>query len=513
MKLLICLMIIVLFLIIIIYVQYKQKSLEPFSTSDSLFIKKTNNFKKVYGNSKYTIWIPQPIDDYFPLGNYITFDKNPPTFVATLVKNNIGLNSNDKPIKYEIVSITNKNFAVWNPIADTDHLSLGHIYSKEYPSKYLIRTIPKKYCIKSNIKNRIIENKISQQDKGYELWDIQKSNLFVCNNLNNYNLNTIKNIYYLNNEYLEIEKKMYIKTINSYKKICNYKNDKLNKEFYIWRPIVMDNFCSLGDICLTTNINPNGKLDTVVVHKSFCKIPLNYGSKSISNIKYNNKNIHFWRPIPHNDHYFFGDIVVIGDEQPEADNLIYSVSLDYIKQIYKPSHNMIHNNVSSNNPFSIWSDNNNFFSVNNSYNNPIKNSYILNTKFMESDLDLSDVKQIINIKYTKNNNFKTIDNSSLIHLLKKNISDKIDINIDRLEDIKLKEDIIILNIRQRKSGTNELKIKECIRKLNKYIENEPVKIFNKNKDNYYITLLKLYKTKQSKFIEIDNSEFNNKVIE
>lgn len=496
------------------YIQYK--SLETFSDSqitNSLLIKKTNNFNKVYGNSKYTIWIPQPIDDYYPIGNYITFNKKPPTVIATLVKNNIGIQSNDKPIKYEIVSITNKNYAIWKPIPSNEYLSLGHIYSKEYPSKYSIRMIPKKYCIISNIKNKIVDNKISKIDKGYELWDIQQSNLFVCNNLNNYNLNTIQNIYNLNYDYLQIEKKIYVKTINSYKKICSYKNNTLNKEFHIWRPSVMENFCSLGDVCLTKNINPNGKLDTIVVHKSFCKIPLNYGYKSISTVKYNNKNIHFWRPIPHNDHYFFGDIVVVGDDQPEADNLIYSISLDYIKQIYKPSHNMIYNNVSSNNPFSIWSDDNNLFSVNNSYNNPIKISYILNNRFVKSDLDLSDTKETINIKYNKNNNLKKIENTKLIELIKKNISDKIDINIDRLEDIKLNDNTIIINIQQRKSGKNEIKIKECIKKLNTHIENEPIKIYNKKKDTYYIVMFKLYKTKQSKFIEIDNSEFNDKIVD
>ena len=174
---------------------------------------------------------------------------------------------------------------------------------------------------------------------------------------------------------------------------------------------------------------------------------------------------------------------------------------------------MIYNNVSSNNPFSIWSDDNNFFSVNNSYNNPVKNSYILNTKFMKSDLDLTDTKNVINIKYNKNNNLKKIDNSTLLELTKKNLSEKIDINIERLSNIKMTDDTIILNIQQRNSGTNELKIKECVKKLNNYIENEPIKIYNKNKDIYYIKLLKLYKTKQSKFIELDNSEFNNKVIE
>ena len=65
---------------------------------------------------------------------------------------------------------------------------MGNIFSKEYPSKYLIRTVPKKFVNKSTINKRLVSNKISNFDKGYELWNINNSNLFVCNNLNNKNL-------------------------------------------------------------------------------------------------------------------------------------------------------------------------------------------------------------------------------------------------------------------------------------------------------------------------------------
>ena len=85
------------------------ESFEAFTSNDTLMIKKTQNYEKVFGNSKYTIWIPKPINDYYPIGNYISLNKKAPTEMATLVKNNSGLESNDKPIKYEIVSITNKN--------------------------------------------------------------------------------------------------------------------------------------------------------------------------------------------------------------------------------------------------------------------------------------------------------------------------------------------------------------------------------------------------------------------
>jgi hypothetical protein len=506
MEILIILLIIVFFILMLMYLQTNNNKIENFK-SNTLIIKQTQNYDKVFENSKYTVWIPKPINDYYPIGNYITLDKNPPNTMALLVKNNIGLESNDKPIKYEIVSITNKNYAIWKPIGADNYISLGNIYSKEYPSKYLIRTIPSKFCEKSSVNNRLIKNKISKVDKGYELWGIQDSNLFICNNLNNYNLENIKKVYKIKENSLSIEKKLYIKTINSYKKICSYTDPKINKKFYIWRPVTPNNFCSLGDIILKTSENPNNKLDTIVVHKSFCKIPLNYGNKSISKIKTKSKNINFWRPIPHNDYYFFGDIVVIGDDQPEADNLIYSVSVDYIKQIQSKTHNMIYNNISENDSISIWSDNNHFFSVINSYSSPVKNNYVLNMKFTESDVDLSDIRTELKITYKSNNNLKKLSNNDLLELIKTNLSNKIDIRMDRLNDISINDNMVILNIEPKKTGSNEITINKCIEKLNSHIEIEPIKIYNSKKTDHYISLLRLFNTEEKNIIEIDNSHF------
>jgi len=500
----------ILFIFLIIYFHVKQNITEEFKTNEKkLFIKKTQNYDKVFENDKYTVWIPKPINDYYPIGNYISLDKKPPNTMAILVKNNMGIDSKDKPIKYDIISITNNNYAIWKPIGEPDQISLGHIVSKEYPSKYLIRTIPKKWCNKSNVNNRITKNKISKIDKGYELWNINHSNLFMCNNLNNYNLSNIKNVYKINDSYLDIENKLYIKTINSYKKKCSYNDTKLNKMFYIWRPITTSNFCSLGDIILTKDIDPNGSLDTIVVHKSFCKIPVNYGSKSVYKIKQKNKNINFWRPIPHNDYYFFGDIVVVGDGQPEADNLIYSISVDYIKQLNTVTHNMIYNNVSEKNPLSIWSDKNNLFIANNSYNIPTKNNFELNMNFTKSDFDLTDMRKIIKITFKKKKNLKKIDKNDLLELIKKNISDKIDVRYDRLHEISMDNKYIILNIDPKRSSSKEANINKCIKKLSKFLEIEPLKIYNTNKDIYYISLFKIYNTSDNNLIELDNSQFNN----
>ena len=38
---------------------------------------------------------------------------------------------------------------------------------------------------------------------------------------------------------------------------------------------------------------------------------------------------------------------------------------------------------------------------------------------------------------------------------------------------------------------------------------EPIKIYDKNKDNYYISLFKIYNTKDNNIIELDNSQFNS----
>ena len=511
-QLLFCLIIIIiiLFLLILNY----NRGIEKFSNNDGLYIKKTSEYEKVFSNSKYSVWSPKPVNEYYPIGHYISKGNTPPKSMAILVKNNSGIDSNDKPIKYEIVSITNNNYAIWKPIAAEGYVEMGHILSKEYPSKYLIRTVPKKFVNKSSINKRITNNTISKFDKGYELWDIKNSDLFVCNNLNNKsNLNYIKDVYSFKEQVLNIEEKLKIKTVNTYKKICEYKDEKLDKDFYVWRPIAVKNYCSLGDIILNNKTDPNKVLDTIVVHKSFCKIPIDYGNKSISKINNKNKdsskNINFWRPRPHKDYYFFGDIVVVGDEQPEADNLIYSIHKSYIKNLNDTTHTLVYNNINDQKPLSIWSDKNNFLTVNNVYDLPSNNNNLLNMEFTESDLDLSDIRKPINISYKKNNNMKKISNNELLNLVKKNLSNKLDVKIDRLNTIKIDKEFISLNIEPRKNSKSEPSINNIVKKLSKLLETEPLKIYNDNKDIFFVKFYRVYVDKKSNIIEIDNSEFRN----
>jgi hypothetical protein len=482
--------------------------------NNTLLIKKTNDFKQIFSNNKYSIWCPLPIDDYFPIGHYITLNKSYPKIMATLIKNELGNKSKNKPIKYDIISITNNQYAIWNPIPNDNYISLGHMYSKSYPSKFNIRCVPKKFCIKSNIESKIVNNKTGINDNGYEIWSINDSELFICNNLNNKSLNNnLNNIYTLNETKCSVEKLLYIKKTNKYKKIVSYKDSETNNEFFIWRPIPQPQFCSLGDICLSKNIDPNNKLDTIVAHNSLCKIPLNYGEKSIYNIKQSDKNINFWRPQPYNNYYFFSDIVVLGNDEPEYDNIIYSISIDYLTKLDNNTHKMIYNNLNNNKPLSIWCDTNYFLNINKSYTNTLKNGYILNELFTKSDIDLLDSKRNIIFNYTNNkNNLNSIKNSTLYNLIKKNISNKLDINNSRLInfDINKENSTIEITINSRKSNSNELTTTQILESLNNLLKNNSIKIYNNNKDIIYITLDDFHTKNYNNNIILDNSLYQSK---
>ena len=107
-----CVIIIVVCVVIIFY-QIKYNSIETFTSNivennnkNKILVKKTLNYNKIFHNNLYTVWEPVPINDYYPLGHYVTFDNNKPTKMATLVKNSLGLKSKDKPSRYDILSIT-----------------------------------------------------------------------------------------------------------------------------------------------------------------------------------------------------------------------------------------------------------------------------------------------------------------------------------------------------------------------------------------------------------------------
>ena len=107
------------------------------SPAELLEIKKTLNFREVYNNKreKYTIWEPVPIGEYYPIGHYLTIDQEPPKKSAVLVKSQ--KSESDKPVKFTLISLTEGDkYGIWKPVPKEGHEAMGHIFSKDYPSKH-----------------------------------------------------------------------------------------------------------------------------------------------------------------------------------------------------------------------------------------------------------------------------------------------------------------------------------------------------------------------------------------
>ena len=115
------------------------------------------------------------------------------------------------------------------------------------------------------------------------------------------------------------------------------------------------------------------------------------------------------------DYHFFGDVVTLEETEPESDNITYCISIDYINEVDKNTHSMIWNNVSSNNSISLWTDSNNFMTLNNNYSIPKTDGYVLNKNLTKSDVDLLDVRRIIEFNYQENKKgLRNIDDKALL---------------------------------------------------------------------------------------------------
>lgn len=479
-------------------------------SEDKLDIRKTNNYVEVFSNDKYTVWEPKQIDNYLPVGHVVTKKNKKPKHFAILVNNE----KTKKPDKFNIVSITNNNYGIWQPISnDSDYVSLGNVYSKEYPSKYMIRLVHKKYAIKSDVSKMIIDNKVQKNDKGYEIWGIKDSECFACNNKNNINeFESLKNIFTLNKLLLEVKNKLYIKYTRSYKKIVEYNDTKLDKSFVIWRPIPPNNFCSLGDIILSNKTDPNNLFETIVVHKSFCKAPINYGIKPVITFTNKNKQYSVWEPIAPDNHEFIGSIVVKGVEEPSIENLLYSVSIDYLVKS-KESTNLIWNNLNEENPKSLWKNDLNFVVANNSYSIPKSKNVTINTNVTQSDVDLLDKSKSLIINFKKNNkNLNPLNETYIKNLTTTTLSQKFDLDENRIQidNLDTEQRIIRTTILPRKIEKNSITVNEVVNNIQNTLKLGDIKVFNEDKTDYLIMLEDCDIINNNlNDIEIDNSDFNN----
>ena len=460
--------------------------------SKKIFIKKTNQFKKVYSNTKYTVWEAISIDGHYPVFHYITKKKKYPKDFALLINNDNGVSI--KPDGYNIVSITNNNFGIWTPFSSNkDYSSLGNVYSKDIPSKYMIRMVNNKYLINSDIKQMIIENSSMKHDKGYEIWSIHDSSGYVCNNRNNLNeFENLKNIKVLNKNLFDVKKKLYIKFCLSYKKIFTYKDKKLGKDFSVWRPIPPTNFYSLGDIIIKNETDPNNIIETVVVHKSFCKFPINYGSNPIISISNKSNSAYsVWNPTAPDNYCFLGQVVNKGKLEPRNEQMIACIPVDYLDTLSESTNTLLWNNVNEANPQSIWINSLNLLSANNKYVPPKNDGLVLIREFTQSDIDMLDNSKSIIFNFKKNPNNQQDTNEHYIkNMVIQNISHKFDITPERInvDKLDLEKRTIVITLTSRKVNKNSITVNDLIKTLENTLQIGDIYIYNEEKTNWIIKL-------------------------
>lgn len=516
------LLVFIIILLCLIYLEYKYcRYSETFIDDETqvlakIMIKKTLNYKKIYSCDDYTIWEPEPIDDYFPINQSITKDNKPPGTPALLVKSD--KNMNDRPKDYTIVASTEDSMPIWECIPKDNYVSNGHIFSRNKPSKHRFRCLNKTLSVLTNIQNNIIYKDLKKgNNKGYTIWNIRDTNNFVASSLNN---NSIPNqtVYTFNKNYFTVEKEIKIKKTSLFDKVWSYYNIKNKSNVSIWRPRELGDYYPVGYITIPSNINPNNNLESILVHKDFVKSPIDYGEKSIVSFKMKNiedqkKNniVSFWRPICPTGYTCLSDIVVDKDEEPESDNLIYCIPIEYTKNINDIKE--IWNSVPNlNNKLSIWNNNNNFLIVNNDYNKPNTNIYELNYDFVKNEEDLLDLQRLVVLKYEKNKkNTEMYNTEKREDLVAREISNRLGINKSRLKNITFMEDenTIKINIIPRPAGSNEQSTYDIKTQLTNLVKSNGLRINNSKNDNYIFTIIDIdtiEPTNKNK-IALDNRNF------
>lgn len=515
-NLLVFIVIVACYLYIEHYVIDNNNIKEGFSINgDKLLIKKTLKYKKVYSNNDYTVWEAEPIDDYFPVSQAITKYNLPPIKPAILVKSDDAFN--DRPESYNILASTEDSMPIWSIKPKNGYVSMGNIFSKQKPSKHKFRCINEKYVKLSTIENNICLKKMNLNgNNGYTIWNVRDSDNFVCSSLNNSNIPKDQ-VYDINKSYFSVEKPLKIKKSKKFDRVWRYFNIKSKKHVGIWRPREIGDYYPIGYITIPSNVNPNENMETILVHKSFLKSPIDYGDNSISTFKLKktddkNKEVSFWRPIPPVGYTCLSDIVVPGTEEPDSNNLIYCVPLEYTTDIQCNLKEIWNTIPNINNKLAIYNDKNSFLFVNNDYEKPIINAMELNLNLVENDKDLMDLERQMVFKYNLNNNNTEIyDEEKRQELILNTLSNRLGVQENRFKNIVFnKEDKTFkLSLISRPSESDELSTYEIKKSLTDMIKEKGLKISNSKKDSFIMTLthVQTIEPTNEKVISIDNRSF------
>ena len=498
--------------------KYFEKSEEHFSSepdgdtkrspTEKLDIKKTLNFKKVFETTRYRIWEAVPIDDYYPVGHYLTTgrDSSSPKIPAVLLKTSE--TENDKPVKYTLVSLTDDKMGIWKPVPREGHAALGHIFSKEYPSRHIIRCPSKEHLVPCNLKSACVDS------KNYSIWNMEKNGaLFLASNKSNDSVPSDKPFRISLNK-LSNKEGIKLKTTRKFKRLFDKKNAKLNQKITFWRPICADGYVSTGDIVTTNNFNPNGVSTVFTVSREFVKYPNNFGSPLIT-LGSKKGNATIWKPEAPDGYICLGNVIVDGKSEPESNRIVGCVPLEYTIESNTIDTKMVYNNIPSKSIFSIHKYSDSYlFRVASGLDASDEPKIVLNKNMMYLDKDCLDYPRDITIHYELNPentlNYTNLDRDKyLINTLSRRLQAAPDRFKNILFDITNKK--LSLTIDSRAANSDEMTVGELTLLLRKTILEDKIKIYSTDYQNHISTLtfIEVNSPKKNRIV-LDNSEFKFK---
>ncbi len=512
----------VLFIIILVLSQKLLNDYEPFVVTDTeidespatkvLKLKKTLDYKQIYRGDKYCVWEPKPIGEYYPIGHYLTIDESPPTNPAILIKS-LDKCEDDKPIRYTVLSQNKDGYALWKPEPKAGFDSVGHIFSKDYPSRHIIRLPSKDHVMPSNLKDKLVE------ERDVAIWSLEDSELFLGVNRKEspvpfddpktINVNLASNIEPLN-----------VKYTRKYKKMFHKVNKKMNKTFTVWRPEPPKGYVSLGDIATANGLDPNNNLDSMVVLEEQIKYPLHFNNSPIchlqNEVEKEKKRISFWEPVSPEGYGTVGIVISKGRNEPQSNKIIACVPVEYI-EIFKNdcnySHKMIWNNLPSNKNISIFTDKENRVFAYNSLKCNNKNNKTINREHIYSEKDRFDYQRDAIISYELNKtNTLVYSEKEREEFIKHSLKNQFMVSDKRFKDFKFNPEKMkfMVTISSRDANSDELTALELLLKMRNQTINEPIKIFNKENTNHIssLTYIDILQVENNKIV-LDNSLFRN----
>ena len=479
------------------------------SPAELLEIKKTLNFREVYNNKreKYTIWEPVPIGEYYPIGHYLTIDQEPPKKSAVLVKSQ--KSESDKPVKFTLISLTEGDkYGIWKPVPKAGHEAMGHIFSKDYPSKHTIRCPSKEHLMPCNLKGTCVES------KGYSIWNTDKNgDLLLANSLDNSNIpDDTPHTIQLNK--IHQRDLLKLKTTRKYTRLFNKRNSKLNQSVAFWRPVAPEGYVSTGDIVTTNGFNPNNEITSFVVSQDFIQYPKDFG-KPLVTLSNKHKKSTIWKPTAPDGYISLGHVITKGEEEPESNQIVGCVPLEYTREYNTKAIKMVYNNIPAKSIFSIHSvPETHHFVVNSGLDSPIDASTVLNKNLMYLDKDCMDYPRDIILDYELNpENTLNYSPKDREKYLVNTLSRRVNVAPNRFQNIRFNsgKKKIHLTIDSRAANSGEMTVGEIVLLIRKLVLEETFKVYSTDYNNHISTLtfIEILKPRRDK-IMLDNTDFKQR---